>query len=191
MALLPEQKGTGWARVGDKIEPSPDSNLLNGFGQISHSHPCPLSLRFYKMGDGVDKAISKPLPSLVFYGLETWSHQSQGNVLILGLVTTLHHESTLLALSTIPQVEVCGLGRVRRPSSSGVGRKCFSYPESSGMGASGSWGAGDIGVSTSSTSRKRASLGGGAWGTSSPQGCMLLLLEGSGIFSEIQWGRNF
>ena len=52
----------------------------------------------------------------------------------------------------------------RRPSSSGVGRKCFSYPESSGAEA---WGASVIGTcSISSTSRMGESPGGWAWDTS-------------------------
>lgn len=52
----------------------------------------------------------------------------------------------------------------RRPSSSGVGRKCFSYPESSREEV---WGGSITGNgSISSTSTVGRSPGGGAWGTS-------------------------
>lgn len=77
---------------------------------------------------------------------------------------------------------------LRRPSSSGVGRKCFSYPESSGAKG---WGGSLTGTcSISSTSRMGESPGGWAWGTSFMCGRLKLLLAGSGIFSQTQWGST-
>lgn len=74
----------------------------------------------------------------------------------------------------------------RRPSSSGVGRKCFSYPESSREEV---WGGSITGSgSISSTSRVGKSPGGWAWGTSSTWGWLKLLLAGSGMSSQTQRG---